>query len=306
MPSPFDLLNKITKKKRSQTELLQYLREHDLNLHDKLRSCASYLLIREWIQTSETRLRSANFCKRYQVCPSCAVRRGAKLAESALPKILSVLAENPHLAPVHVTLTLPNTKDLNTGFDALRAAWTQMVTLRRKGLSSSSRHDPIEWCKVHGGIRSIEVTNKGNGWHPHIHCLVLVDSFFDLKKLSKEFHSFGGGSIVWATKVSSSENALVPALLEVLKYPTKFSSLSPEKLYHFYKVVRKSRLTDTFGNLRGVHLGDIDQDDLDLPGPYRDWVARWYNRAQRYRMYPADAWDDPQSGDEVELSSTSS
>lgn len=298
MAGTLDLLNKITEKKRSQAEVLRYLRTVDEKLHHRLRSCASYLLIREWVETGETRLRNANFCKRHQICPACAVRRGARLAENALPRIQSVMAENSHLTPVHVTLTIPNSKNVSEGVERLKMAWKGMIDKRRKALAGTRGHNPIEWCKVEGGIRSVEVTNKGKGWHPHIHALVLVNSFLDREALSREFVAFGGGKIVWANKVGSTEQELVPALLEVLKYPTKFGDLTPAQRYEFYQGTRKSRLTDSFGNLRGVKIGDIDQDDLDLDGAYRDWVARWYHQAQKYRLWRADAWDDTDEAQE--------
>jgi len=295
MSTAIDLLNKITKKKRSQVEVLDYLLKHDPKLHYRVKSCASFLLLREWIESGETKILNANFCKRHQICPSCAVRRGARMAEAALDRILYLMALDSNLKALHVTLTLPNTKSLEEGLMDLKTAWSLMIAHRRKALSKSGRHQKIEWCKVQGGIRSVEVTNKGKGWHPHMHCLVLVEEYLDLKKLSKEFQSFGGGKIVWANKIGSTEQELVPALLEVLKYPTKFSELSPKQRLEFYNVSRKTRLTDSFGILRGIKLGDIDQDDMEgFTGAYRDWIARWYHRKQGYSLYPADTWGDSQ------------
>lgn len=309
MKSTLDLLNQITDRKKSQAiSLLPYLKKHDESVYTKVRWCASFLHIREWIETGETRLTNANFCKRHQICSSCAVRRGARLCDAALPKILSVMDSEPNLKPIHVTLTLKNTEDLQHGFDSIREAWSKMVTCRRKALSSSGRHKTIEWCKVQGGVKSLEVTNKGKGWHPHIHVLALVDEYLDLKKLSTEFESFGGGKIVWATRIFDKkltedyleglsdkqivEKKLVRSLLEVLKYPTKFSDLVPEQMLEFYHVARKARLTDTFGCLRGVNIGDIDQDNIDdLSGETRDWIARWYHKQQRYRLTRAELWE---------------
>ena len=292
MQSAFDLLNKITKKKRSQAELLEYLQPINPKLHDKLKGCASYLLIREWIESGETRLRNANFCKRFQLCPACAVRRGAKLAENALPKITHLMAENSDLTPVMITLTVPNTKNLSDGLERLKMAFSAMMASRRKCLSNPDRNTPIEFCKVQGGIRSMEATHKGKGWHPHLHIFALISDWIDRVELSKEFQRFGGGKIVDVRKVKEGENGLVSGLLEVLKYPTKFSDLTPEKRYEFWLGANSTRLTDCFGNMRGLKIGDIDQDDLNLEGAYRDWVARWYHSRQGYRLWKANAWDD--------------
>jgi hypothetical protein len=288
-----DLLNGITKHKRSQAELLRYLKPVDLQLHDKLRWCGSWLLIREFIESGETRLRNANFCKRGTICPACAVRRGAKLTQAALPKIQSVISERPELKLIHVTLTVENNDSLVDGLAQIKEAWTRMVAHRRKALSGSQRHSSIEWNKVEGGVRSFEVTNKGKGWHPHIHVLAICSDWIDREKLSQEFERFGGGKIVWATKVGSEEQELIPALLEVLKYPTKFGDLTSEQRYHFYYASRSSRMTDTFGCLRGIKIGDLDQDDMEgLDGEYVDWIAKWIYSSERFYVIKSDEEDE--------------
>jgi hypothetical protein len=290
MKSGIDLLNQITKKKRGQADLLRYLRDHDIDLHDKLKHCGSWLLLREWIQSGEMRLRNANFCKRHTACESCAVRRGARLAQRAHEKILEVLKEFSNLIPVHCVLTIKNTDEVEAGIVQLKTALSKMTAQRRKSLTNPERNGTIEWCKVAGGVKAIEVTNKGNGWHPHAHHLLLCESYLDLHKLSEEFQRFGGGKIVWAEKVGNGEQDLTGALLEVLKYPTKFSGLSPENLLQFHDGAKGSRLTDTFGNLRGVNIGDIDMDDCEgLEGPWRDWIAQWHYQQMRFTLRDADA-----------------
>lgn len=313
MPSAIDLLNKITKKKRSQADVLKYLSSRDRKLHDRLKSCASYLLLRDYYELGETKVRNANFCKRFQICPACAVRRGARLAQAGLEKVQLVMAENRDLRPLMVTLTVPNTKNLCDGLEGLKSGFTAMMTARRKSLHNPVKNLPIEFCKVQGGIKSIEATHKGKGWHPHMHMFVLADDWIDRIALSKECVRFGLGKIVdvrlvkpkeldpqeltddeaeTLTAAELEERALISGLLETLKYPTKFSELSPAKRYEFYLGTKKTRLTDCFGNLRGVKIGDIDQDDLYADESYIDWVARWYHHKQGFRLWKANAWDD--------------
>ena len=313
MQSTFELLNKITKKKRSQAEVLKYLQKHDKKLHDKIKGCASYLLIREFIESGETRIRNANFCKRFQICPACAVRRGAKLAEAGLEKVQHVMASESPLTPVMITLGVPNSKNVEEGLGQLKGALSAMMAKRRKAIAGNRGHNPIEFCKVQGGIKSMEVTNKGKGWHPHVHIFALINDWIDREKLRDEFVSFGGGKIVDVRTITAKETredqtdeeakeqALISGLLEVLKYPTKFGDLTPKQRHEFYVGARSTRLTDCFGNLRGVKIGDIDNDDIELEGAFRDWVARWYHRQQGFRLYPANAWDDPEEDKEVPI-----
>lgn len=223
------------------------------------------------------------------------------MSEQNLERILYAMAHKPNMKQIHLTLTMKNTSDLASGLDQLKGAMQAMNAHRRKALAGTRGNKPIEWCKVEGGVTSIEVTNKGNGWHPHIHALVLCNDWIDREALSREFVRFGGGPICWASKVvpkpeHENPNAgLVAALLEVLKYPTKFDELTVKQRYEFYLTTRRKRLTDVFGCLRGIELEplDIDSDDMSgMTGAFQDWIAKWYHRKQRYFLYKADAWGD--------------
>ena len=51
-----------------------------------------------------------------------------------------------------------------------------------------------ELCKAHGIVYAVEITNKGRGWHPHIHMVALVDDWIDGKKLSQQWEAITGDS----------------------------------------------------------------------------------------------------------------
>jgi len=86
-------------------------------------------------------------------CPSCA----PLLAHEKVTRYAPICAE--FLSPLFVTLTVKNYSD-RVGVRELRRAFT---ALRRQ-----------RWFKkcVRGGVASLEVTNRGKGWHPHIHALM--------------------------------------------------------------------------------------------------------------------------------------
>lgn len=63
--------------------------------------------------------------------------------------------------PLFVTFTVKNHDDVSLDFvRAIRKAFDKLRRLR--------------WWKrcVVGGVASLEVTNKGRGWHPHVHALI--------------------------------------------------------------------------------------------------------------------------------------
>jgi hypothetical protein len=119
---------------------------------------------------------------------------------------------------------------------------------------------------------SYEVTNKGNGWHPHIHMIALLDNYIDQKKLSDEWEAITKDSkIVDIRKITSKSGKTLDisdALLEVFKYALKFSDLDLELTWEAYRTLKGKRLLGAFGNLWGGSLEpDSMLDDLldDLP-----------------------------------------
>jgi len=86
-------------------------------------------------------------------CPSCA----PLLAHEKVTRYAPICAE--FLSPLFVTLTVKNYSD-RVGVRELRRAFTAL-----------RRHRWFKKC-VRGGVASFEVTNRGKGWHPHIHALM--------------------------------------------------------------------------------------------------------------------------------------
>jgi len=279
-----DVLNGITKAKRGQVETIRYVLEHDEQLGQKMRWCGGWLHLREWIDTGESRLVNANFCKRPLVCLACAVRRAGKLVFGYAEKLEQLEKEFPKLKRVHITLTVKNGPDLEERFDHVASAWTSMTAAARKAKSGSERHQTIEWNKVKGSVRAYEVTRAKNGeWHPHMHVLALVDEWIDQEKFSEEWNRFTGDSFI--VGVRKCTDGIMPALLETVKYSAKFSDLKPADILHVHQTLQGKRLVDPSGILRGVNVGDLDEDSLEgLSGPYRDYIARWLEHEMAYSM----------------------
>jgi len=308
-----EILKRLQKSKRKQTEVNPLIRDYlEANpavkfLHGdkikkpewvigrmlpKLEDCGSFLHLREWLQQDgEVTLKKANFCKQHLLCNVCAIRRAAKTCAAYKPKIEKVLADNPHLMPVSITLTVKNGEDLEKTFAVLYDAWRDM-TKHASNAKRQSRgyhhYDKIEWNKVQGFVRSAEVTNKGKGWHPHYHVLALIDDYIDHERFKNEWLEFTGGSfIVGVTKIQPDEEGIMHALLETLKYAVKFGDLKPEQIAQVWARMRGSRFVSPGGLLRGVPPID-DLTDEDLTGPYQDYYAFWLHRCLAYKLEPVE------------------
>lgn len=230
----------------------------------KLESCGNYLEFRNYYTVGKTRLTKASFCKQHLLCPLCAIRRGAKTLEAYLARYRVVKDENPSWRLSMLTLTVANGEDLAERFQHLHNSIKRVFKRRRDYLDK--QRGLTEWRKVYGWVGTYEVTNKGNGWHPHAHIMCLHSSSFDYKALQAEWKEITGDSHVLNVSAAKHPNEPERDFLEVFKYAVKFSDMTAEQNIHAWNVLRARRLLFSGGALWGVDvpesLEDVALDDL--------------------------------------------
>lgn len=236
--------------------------------------CASYLLFRNYYTVDKVRLAKAYFCKKHLLCPMCAIRRGAKTLKAYLDRFDVISDQNPDLELSMVTLTIKNGDDLEERYNHLQKSVRKYFERRRQWLKKGRGFN--EFCKVEGAVYSYEITNKKNGWHPHIHILTLSrkDNSIDKFKLSEEWEAITGDSkIVDVRKVKDDVSS---GFMEVLKYAMKFSDLSLEQNFHAYQTLRGKRMLGCFGLFWGVKVPDTLLDDQLDDLPYIELIYRYF------------------------------
>lgn len=188
---------------------------------------------------------------------------------SYLERYEAVRAAHPHLRPYLVTLTVKNGPDLAERLRHLRQALKRMIQARANNKKGKRF---VEFARSMGGFHSIEVTNKGHGWHPHVHMIWLCASPPDQTALSKEWHDWTGDSFIVDVRPLHDP---VEGFLEVCKYALKFSDLDLADNWHAYQVMSGQRLIDSHGLFRGVEIPDslldVPLDDL----PYVELLYRY-------------------------------
>ena len=252
----------------------------------KLRHCADYLLFRHYYTVDTVRLHAACFCKKHLLCPVCAIRRGSKMLSAYLARYQAVAADRPLLVPYLVTLTIKNGDDLAERLRHLRKAMRALFQARRHYRQGLAPH--TEFCRSEAGFHSIEVTNQGKGWHPHVHMVWLCSSPPDAEVLAAEWLRITGDSHIVDVRPISDP---VTGFLEVCKYAVKFSGLALPDLWHAYRVLSRQRLIDSHGLFRGVvipeSLTDEPLDDL----PFVELLYRYLPAAGGY-SFDARGWPD--------------
>lgn len=227
----------------------------------KLAECANYFVFRHYFTVDVIKLHGASFCKKHLLCPMCAIRRGAKMLKAYLDRYEVIQAEARHLKPYLVTLTVKNGDDLAERLRHLRGAMRAMFQARRDH-SKGKRF--VQFARSMGGFHSIEVTNKGNGWHPHVHMIWMCASEPDQNALREEWKAWTGDSFMCDVRALHDP---VEGFMEVCKYALKFSDLDLADNWHAYQVMSGQRLIDAHGLFRGVEIPEslLDEPLDDLP-----------------------------------------
>jgi len=240
-----------------------------------LRTCGEYLVFRHYYTVAQVRLHAACFCKQHLLCPLCAIRRGSKTLEAYLARLEVVQAERSDLQPALVTFTVKNGEDLAERVKHLRKSM-RTLTDRRRRFRAGSRSAPFtEWAKVEGAFGSYEVTNIGNGWHPHLHVLVLLAEELDQAALQAEWAAITGDSFI--VDVRPVQGGDLPgACMEVLKYAVKFGALDFTDNWTVYRVLKGQRLVFSLGCLYGVKVPEVLTDEPLEGLPYVEMFYRYF------------------------------
>jgi plasmid rolling circle replication initiator protein Rep len=258
-----------------------------------MQDCGNYLVFRNYFTVGQIKLSKASFCKKHQLCPLCAIRRGAKQLKAYVDKTDIVKLQNPTIRASLLTLTVKNGPDLEERFMHLQKAVKTLLARRRKSLSKGHRHK-TEFTKILGAVGTYEITNKGNGWHPHTHLIVLHDENIDSAVLTDEWRRITGDSFIIDIRPVHNPNNLASDFVEVFKYSVKFSDLSlADNLYAFSRLQGK-RMIYSFGLLWGVKVPDDLTDDQLKDLPYIELFYKYFNGEYRLSASAEPKIDLPQ------------
>jgi hypothetical protein len=238
----------------------------------RLRECGEYLGFHHYYTVGKVRLTMASFCKQHLICPLCAIRRGAKSLKAYLDRFEVIRKENPALRPYMVTFTVKNGDDLAERFQHLQDSIKRLHKHRRDYLSKGRGW--TEAAKAEGAVWSYEVTNIGNGWHPHCHAIWLCEDVPSEKALRAEWERITGDSfMVDVRPIAGADPA--EGFSEVFKYAVKFAGLELADNVHAWDTLHGRRLLGSFGAFRGVQIPE-DLTDEPLDGlPYAELFYRY-------------------------------
>lgn len=270
--------------KRRSREMQAFLQDQPLFLDEyrKLRDCGNFLLFHHYYTIGKVRLHHACLCRKHLLCPLCAILRASKFLRRYVERFKFVKSENAALRASMVTLTVKNGKRLGERFEHLRNCYRKLEQSRR---DAARRGDQVEWGKVLGLVGTYEFTNKGKGWHAHMHILVLHTEKIWTGSLSKQWKKITGDSMMVDVTPFYNKDAPEIDFLEVFKYALKFSEMSLEDNLKAYEVLSGKRLVFSAGLLRGVKVPESLMDEPIDPAelPYIELLYN-YNEKNGYQL----------------------
>lgn len=238
--------------------------------------CGSFLVFHDYYKKNETKLHLANFCKRDRLCPACAVRRAYKQQN----KFLDIYEKLEDKTSDWYYIVLPVRHTAKEPFEVVFDRINRLKSMISKSIRNRKMNN--FFSDFLGGMYSIETTRTANGWNVHLNILINAKngSKIDLKqvinrrgqisyqndKLGLFMRQYADDSLMHNIQKLdfSTPDSLRGALVEVLKYSLKFSSLTKQDLIQFFVKTKGKRLFGTFGHLWGLGLEDVDlnQDDV--------------------------------------------
>ena len=237
----------------------------------KVHDCGMYLKFREYLTSGDIRLSKAFFCKKHTLCQFCAIRRSARFLGVLLPKVEHILASEKKLYVHFIVLTVKNTADLAPGVRHIQSSFRTLK--KRAGLPKKYPNTMLSGMVA--AVTSLEVTETGNLWHPHLNLLVISRKpSFDWAACKSEWLEVTGDSSV--IHFSTDSHTLESTLAECIKYVTKFSDLVPEQLFQMHLALNRKRTISTHGLLYGLKLPtDLADELLPEEVPYIEYFCKY-------------------------------
>lgn len=225
--------------------------ENEQELLAKISICQQPLKLR--CQTCNSVKEVRQRCKR-KWCPFCKKQLAAARASE-----MEFMVERMRW-PLFVTLTMRNVSQLSSAdVRKLRRAFGKL------------RHRKLWKSRTRGGVAAVEITNVGNGWHPHLHA-VIDCAWLAWKtprpgprsrpevwkaRCSEAAAELGDtwakllGQQTASVKVKRANKATIAK--EVVKYTVKSEDLvlSEEPIGDMIRALDSTRLLTTFGQLHG-------------------------------------------------------
>ena len=156
------------------------------NQIENMKNCNSVWLLDHYRLQKIKDFKKTNLCKD-KFCNNCKKVKQASRMSKFVPMI-NELSKDKYL--YHMVLTVPNCNGADLKDIIKDKIFKNFMQLNRY-LNSNLKIKGIDFLQYEyqGGIRSLEVTFKGDDYHPHLHCIIALDKPLDDKRYIKNTYS---------------------------------------------------------------------------------------------------------------------
>jgi hypothetical protein len=288
VPGPERVLKRVSKAKQAAYAVADALEAKRADLAYAIRRCASWIVLRERRDTGVHSLKSGNFCNRSLLCQPCAIWRARRAFREYYAVLMRLLVENATWRPYHMVLTVKNGVDLAERFEHLSKSVETL--LKRRRLSIAGQRHASSIAGLEGGVMAFEVSRgKDGGWHPHVHMIVmgpkrpvwseLRDEWEQITKDSKivKVLALKNCCDIWdgeGKMRDDAHNLLARDMLELFKYPLKFSSLAASDVVVAHDALEGRKMFRPWGAVKDYEMPDGVR-SAPCPEDYRDHVYQY-------------------------------
>lgn len=245
----------------------EYPESNLANKINNIANCNSWWLLDVYKNQGIKDFKKTNLCKD-KFCNNCKKVKQASRMGKFIPQIENISND---YSLHHLTLTLPNCvgdklsdniKKISKGFKSLNRYFNG--DLKLKGLDLSQ-------YGYGGALRSLEITFKGDSYHPHLHCIVALSNSIFLDKNITNTYSYSYGKHIrqfseleiliqkiWFILMNGNKvnKKAIDALSE--GYSCTLDSISDSSYYEVFKYMTKSTDEDnnilTYDNFKTLYF----------------------------------------------------
>lgn len=236
---------------------------------DNLSNCNSWWLLDYYKNQHIKDFKKTNLCKD-KFCNNCKkVKQATRLAKF-MPIINEMQKDNKYL--YHVVLTVPNCNGTDLK-DAIKKIFKNFYTLNRYlNLNIKIKDLGFEGFGYLGAIRSLEVTYKKNEYHPHLHCVIVLDkqlgdNKYIVNKYSKSRKSgdrkFTDFEIliqkIWYLLINGKKVTKIAIDSLEIGYSCTVDSIDESSVYEVFKYMTKANDENknilTYNNFKDLYFG---------------------------------------------------
>lgn len=239
---------------------------------DSIRDCNKFFELEVYHKQLVKDFLRTNLCKD-KFCQNCKKVKQASRMARFIPEIEKYKKEGLY----HLVLTVPNV-DYNGLKPMIKNQFKAFARLIEflKGKEKIKGIDFEEWGYL-GAIRSLEVTYKGNSYHPHIHCLLCFTG--DLgEKVHQNTYSFNyQGGKKKLTRLFSEKEILIQKIWRLLITGDKVTLKNINSLeVGFSSMIDKFKEDDYHELFKYMTKSNGSDDDEESMMTYKNFVTLYF------------------------------